>query len=271
MIKKFYLQCSDLPKFYRFEGKNSYSHFDFSSRNFLKGATNYTYFSKSFKHHQFYTSKRLRQLINQELLKGTKLTLKKSNITCPEQFNGILQAIESTPIDERQVSIEFTVSPLFMKLIKNNSIRHTEKREGEPYIERVDLKQSGGGYGFSNEWLELFDFFTYFYAHQRITRTDLINFLYAYRNNITHHSFRKSPVPFLAYPERRIIEVSPHVSSSFDKYELMDILERILSKKLCFPNSFLAEQQENGIKQIVAEYLEEKEAMADIQEYSKKF
>ena len=50
----------------------------------------------------------------------------------------------------------------------------------------------------------------------------------------------------------------------------MDILERILLKKLYFPDSFLAEQQENGIKQIVVEYLSEKEAMEDIREYSKK-
>ncbi len=270
MIKKFYLQCSELPKFYRFEGTNSYSHFDFSSQNFLKGATNYTYFSKTFKHHQFYTAKRLRQLINNELLKGTKLSLKKSNIVIPEQFQAILQKVERTPIDERQVSIEFVVSPLFMKLIRNNAIRHIEKHEGEHFIEKVDLKQSGGGYGFCEEWLELFDFFTYFYAHQRITRTDLINFLYAYRNNFIHHTFRNSVVPFLAYPERRIIEGSLHIASSFDKYELMDILERILLKKLYFPDSFLAEQQENGIKQIVVEYLSEKEAMEDIREYSKK-
>lgn len=271
MIRKFYLQCSELPKFYRFEGTNSYNHFDFSSRNFLGGTENYAYFSKSFKHHQFYVAKRLRQLINNELLKGTRLTLKKSTITHSEQFNGILQAVKSVPLDERQMSIEFTVSPLFMKLIKNNSVRHTEKKEGEHYIERVDLKQSGGGYGFCEEWLELFDFFTYFYAHQRITRADLINFLYAYRNNIIYHSFRNSAVPFLAYPERKIIEVNPHVVSSFDKYELMDILERILTKKLYFPNSYLAEYQESGIKQIVAEYLAEKEAMEDIQKYSKKF
>jgi hypothetical protein len=271
VIKKFYLQCSEFPKFYRFEGTNSYNHFDFSNRKFLRGANSYAYFSKSFKHHRFYTAKRLRQLINQGLLNGTKLSLKKTVITRPEQFSEILRIIKTTPLDEPQVSIEFTVSPLFTKLMKNNAVRHTEKKEGEAYIEKVDLKQSGGGYGFCDEWLELFDFFTYFYAHQRITRTDLVNFLYAYRSNVVHHFFQNSPVPFLAYPERRIVEVSQHIASSFDKYELMDILERILLKKLYFPNSFLAEQQESGIKQVVAEYLMEKEAMADIQEYSKKF
>lgn len=270
MIKNFYLQCSELPKFYRFEGTKSYSHFDFTGNNFLKDTNQYVYFSRTFKHHQFYTARRLRQLINQEVLEDTGFSVKKSTIINPEHFKTILQLLESTLIDERQVSIEFTTSPLFTKLLVNNFTRHGEKQSGERYIEKVDMKQSGGGYGLCEEWLELFHFFTYFYAHQRITRTDLIHFLYAYRNNVIYHSFRLSPTPFLADLERRTIETNPRMTSSFSKYELMDILDRILEKKLYLPHSFLGEQQEEGVKQIVNEYLQEKEALDDIREYSKK-
>ncbi len=270
MIRKFYLQCSELPRFYRFEGTNSYNHFNFSNPEFLKGTNQYIYVSRTLKHHCFYVSKRLRQLINNIMLKGTGLSLKKSSVTNLETFKAILKIVGSSPTGEEQTSIEFTISPLFSKLLMNNSIHSSQKNSGELYIEKVDLKRSGGGYGFTEEWLELFQFFTYFYVHQRITRTDLINFLYAYRNNIVCGSLQFSKVPFLLDLEKKVIEENPNMASSFSKYELMDILERILEKKLYLPNSFLGEKQEDGIKQIVAEYLEEKEAMLEVQEYIKR-
>lgn len=268
MVKQFYLQCSEFPKLYRFEGTKSYHHFDFSSKNFLNHTNHYIYFSKTLKHHSFYTAKRLRQFIENELLEGKKFALKQS-IADIDQFQKMIQMIECSPLEE-QTSIEFTTSPIFFKLLADNTTFHSEKAKGEHLAEKVDGKQSGGGYGFCDEWLELFQFFTYFYVHQRIRRNDVINFLYAYRNKILHHSFPSSLVPFLIDGTKKVIEEKPQMFSSFNKYELMDILERILAKGLYFPNSFLGEQQEDGIKKIVAEYLMEKEVLEEVKEYSKK-
>ncbi len=268
MIKNFYLHCSEIPKYYRFEGKNSFSHFDFSNRNFLDGTDHYIYFSKTEKHHFFYVARRLRQLIEKDILSSTPYSFKKSMIVDKESFQKMIQLIECAPIDERQISIEFTVSPLFSKLLSHNATSIGEKHSGEQYVERVDVRKFGGGYGICGEWLELFHFFTYFYAYQKINRMDLIHFLYAYRNNMIHQSFKASTVPFLLDIERRTIEENSGVSSFFRKYELMDLLERILEKKLYLPNSFLGEHQMDGVKQIILEYLKEKEEWEQIREYS---
>lgn len=200
LYEELYYQLSDLPKFYRYEGLGSFTHFSFKEQTLLPRTDNYVYFSINSKHHFYYVAKRLKQLINKEMLYETKYTITKNVVVNNEKYQEIMKNIENAPLEEKPMSIEFVVSPLIKQLLTNNYIRNFRKEHGDYRVERVDNAQSGGGYGFYGEWLAIFKVLTYMHAYQKITKEDLINYVYAFRQKVINPKLRVSNVSF--YPIR---------------------------------------------------------------------
>lgn len=62
---------------------------------------------------------------------------------------------------KHHLSIEFVLSPLIKQLLVNNYVRNSRKEHGTYFIERVDNRRYGGGYGFFGDWLNIFHEFIY--------------------------------------------------------------------------------------------------------------
>ncbi len=161
LYEELYYQLSDLPKFYRYEGPGSYVHFSFSKNRILANRNLYVYFSTNMKHHFYYTEKRLKQMIDKEMFYELKYSLSKKNVMNTEKFQEIIKKIENSPIEEKPMSIEFVLSPLIKQLLVNNYVRNSRKEHGTYFIERVDNRRYGGGYGFFGDWLNIFHEFIY--------------------------------------------------------------------------------------------------------------
>lgn len=259
LYEELYYQLLDFPKFYRFEGGKSFNHFSFEQGEILPKVNNYIYFSANSNHHFYYVAKRLKQLIDKEILYETKYAITKKVIVDSEKFKEVVSKIESAFIDEKQISIECIVSPLMKKLIANNCIKNSLKKHGDCRIELVDKRHRRGGYGFYGEWLEVFKTLTYIHAYQKITKEDLIQFVYASRQKIVNPNFQISIVSFLADPHRRILALNNNLKNDFSKYELMNALQVILEKGLYFSSSYLGINGEDSIKKIIQDYTLEKE------------
>lgn len=253
----------NLSTFYRFEGASSFHYYDFSKENYLSSFCNYVYFSKSRLHHNFYVRQKLRQLIDREILADTDFKLTKNTIVSSGKYKEIIKKIEMFQLDD-EMSIEAKTSPLFKVLLKNNYTYRHLKNDNISFIERVDTKRPGdGGYGFSNEWLEVFDLLTYFYCYQRITKNDLLYYIEAFRYNVISNCERLNPVKFLESSDRRVIKINEKLYNSFSKYELTDVLERIKRKGVYLPNSYIDIYQDEAIKRIVSEYSLERERILE--------
>ncbi len=146
IYEELYYGLADFPKFYRYEGIKTFKNYDFDNSEFiLTNFENYIYFSASQKHHFYYVEKRIRQLIERDILYQTKYNLQRKKIINSENFRDIITRIENYPLDAKQTSIEFTTSPLIKKLFAKNFILNSRKKENVPYIERVDISKPGGG------------------------------------------------------------------------------------------------------------------------------
>lgn len=261
LYEELYYQLSDLPKFYRYEGLGSFTHFSFKEQTLLPRTDNYVYFSINSKHHFYYVAKRLKQLINKEMLYETKYTITKNVVVNNEKYQEIMKNIENAPLEEKPMSIEFVVSPLIKQLLTNNYIRNFRKEHGDYRVERVDNAQSGGGYGFYGEWLAIFKVLTYMYAYQKITKEDLINYVYAFRQKVINPKLRVSNVSFLSNPNKRVVTLNETLKNDFSKYELMNALESTLEKELFFSESYLGTKGSEGIKKIVQDFSLERETI----------
>lgn len=164
------------------------------------------------------------------------------------------------------MSIEFVLSPLIKKLLANNCIKNSRKEHGTYHIERVDNRQYGGGYGFFGDWLKVFHLFIYMYAYQRVTKEDLIEYLYAFRQREINPNFHISTVSFLADPNKRVVTLNENLQNDFSKYELMNALQNILKKELYFPNSYLGLNGEESVKKIMQDYTRERECILELTE-----
>lgn len=146
------------------------------------------------------------------------------------------------------ISIEVYTSFLLELLLKNNCIFRHLKVKHDHSIERVDTKRPGdGGYGFSYEWLEIFEILTYFYVYQRISKNDLLYFVDAIRYNIIHDEIKVNTVEFLKDSSKKTKKINEGIFDNFRKYNLMDILQRILEYKMYLPNSYLDTHQKDAI------------------------
>ena len=99
---------------------------------------------------------------------------------------------------------------------------------------------------------------TILYSYQRITREDMIDYLYALRNKVIDNNYKINVVGFLTNPSKRVVNINEKLSNHFSKYELMDCLEQIIEKQSYYPQSFLGINGKDGIKKVMQDYSEEK-------------
>ena len=255
LYEELYYQLSDLPKFYRYEGPGTFRNYNFEGQEILEVLDNYIYFSKTIKHHDYYVQKRIRQLIEKDIL---------YQLINNEKFQEIVSKTETFPREVKMCSIEFTTSPIVKKLFAKNWVFNTNKKERLPYIERVDITKSGGGYGLSKDWLCVFNVLTYIYAHYCINKNDILDFLYAFRRNFLTPDFLINPTAFLNGSQNRSIKINKKLHSNLSKYDLMNALQNIIEKELYFPNSFIANDPDAKIKEIIQNYVHERECILEL-------
>lgn len=266
LYEEVYYNTPNLTKFYRYEGFGSRSYFQFQEENYLTTAIKYIYFSKNERHHTYYVERRLKQLISEEVLKETGIKFNKENIIDNGSFNEIERYIENHSFDNKSLSIEFCSSPIMSKLLSKNTISNRNKLAEDRRIERVDSNLNGGGYGFCEDWLYVFEILTHFYTYRRITTEDMLNFLYMYRRNIMERKHIFNTTSFLLDPKTRVIKINNKIYSDFTKYELMNALQRIVEEQLYFKESIFKTNPNDTIKKIIQEYIKERETILQLSE-----
>lgn len=260
IYEELYKNCPNLSKFYRFEVVNmSFPYFNATDGNICnKSSKPYIYFSSSIAHHKYYVSKRLQQLIQNKLVSFSEIKLNYKSLICFDTFREIVRIIENYQIDDEMISYECSTSKIMLDLLYKNTINNRYKKAGDRRIERCDTTKHKGGYGFCEEWLEILNLLTYFYCYQRITRDNLLDYLYAMREKVLNQSSGISLCKFLE-EENRIIKINKSLFNSYGKYDLMDALERIIQKGLYFKGSNLDIDGNGQIKRTINQYCEEKE------------
>lgn len=266
LYEEVYYNTPNLIKFYRYEGYASHPYFQFQEGKYLTTILNYIYFSKNEKHHMYYVEKRLKQLISEEVLKETEIEFNKENVMDSEAFSEIERCVENHSFENKSLSIEFSTSPIMTKLLSKNTINNRAKISEDRRIERVDRTLHGGGYGFCEDWLRIFEILTYFYSYHRITTEDMLNFLYMYRRNLLERKYIFNPTSFLLDPKSRVIKINDKIYSDFTKYELMDALQRVAEGRLYFPESIFKDNPDDKIKQLIQEYTIERENLLQLSE-----
>lgn len=266
LYEEMYYNMPNLSKFYRFEGFKSFSHYFFQEDEYLNSILNYIYFSGTEGHHMYYVKRRLRQLIYEEILSGTNLNMNKKTLLDTGSFNEIIKCVENYSPTNKLLSIESSISSLMIQLLYNNSVSNRRKMENDRRIERVDYNIYGGGYGFCEEWLRVFDLLTFFTSYRRITTENILDFLHIYRRNLIESKSFQSPVSFLLDPKNLVVRVNTKVYCDFSKYELMDALQKIVESQLYFPGSIFSFEPNEQIRKIVQEYILEREQFLDLQD-----
>lgn len=264
IYEEVYYNTPDLSKFYRFEGFNSYPYFQFQEDTYLTNILNYIYFSGSEKHHMYYVTKRLKQLISELTSKNVGCQFNKAALLDPLSFNEIEKYIENYSFGDKLLSIEFSVSNLINEMLYKNTINNRRKILNDRRIEKVDSHIKGGGYGFCDEWLSVFNLLTFFYSYQRITYDNILDFLHVYRRNLIESKEILNPTAFLLNPKNRVIKLNNKICCDFSKYELMDLLQKIVEQQNYFPNSIFSEDSNKQIKRIVQEYNLERERILEL-------
>lgn len=254
LYEEIYKNFQDKSKFYRFEGYNSSVNYSFTNDEYLINDMRYLYFSSTIKHHNYFVSKKLKQIISKEILHhiGYK-QLNKVTLLNPEVYNIILANLDKLSTADI-ISIEYNVLPIINSIVANNSIRTKDKDSFDRRIERVDAAICGGGYGFSDEYLKLFDLLTFFYSYQKITPENIARYLYNYRRRIIENNSKIISTEFLTDESKRIIKINPTLFKDFTKYELMDALEKIIEAKKYFPESIFSQNPSQQVKSIIQDY-----------------
>lgn len=218
-----------ISKLYRFEGGKSFSKLSNGSFGF-DNVGGYTYFSKSLKHHQYFMSKRLKQLINENVLNGTNLIVSKNNLVHNGSFNIILSKLDHCSNIHSLYSLELLTDPFILGFIKDNALIQEVKQHSmySDIPELVDRKVHGGGYGLSQEYLELLSYFTYFIKVRELRKENLVSFLKNYRLNVLKNTpgSKVMNVNFIDDMNYRIF-LNPHFSDPFTKYRIMNCFEEI--------------------------------------------
>lgn len=264
LYEEMYYNMANLSKFYRFEGFSTHSYFSFQESECLTNVLNYVYFSRTEKHHYYYVTRRLRQFIFQEILDDNKNCHLKKRLLDSGSFSEILKCIENYSFDDKLLSIEFSLSPIMKQLLFKNTVSNRFKTTNDRRVEKVDYNTYGGGYGFCEEWLKVFNLLTYFYSYRRITKDNILDFLYAMRRNVIEGKTIINPVGFLLEPRNRVIKVNNKIYSDFSKYELMDALQNIVEGGLYFENSIFAVDSNEKIRRIIRDYNFERECLLEL-------
>lgn len=265
LFEEVYYQLGDFPKFYRYEGVKTYKNYDFKNEeHYLESTDSYIYFSKSRKHHEYYIQKKLKQLIEREILYQTKYSLQKNCVINNEKFQEVITKIENYPVEFQQNSIEFTTSPTVNRLFYKNAILNLNKKSSIPYIERVDKSKVGGGYGLCKDWLEVFNILTFIFVIQKITKADVLDYVYSLRRSVAVPNFKVNVTGFLMDPKRKNIKINERIYNDFTKYDLMNALQNIVENEWYFKDSYMAKNPDEFIKKIIQDYTLERENILEL-------
>ena len=236
-------------EFYRFEGAKTCSKLNSSNQN----DSGYIYISKSQDHHMYFTMRRLKQALNALYIEETGESL----------TNGSIRSNETYPVIRDLVLYGSSISPLysyrlitpssFERLIKENCIRNDQPKNGKKYVERVDKRVYGGGYGLADEWKNLLLYITFFTAQTRISKNDLYDLIIKMRQTgkLTSKDHLQD---IIANHDRYTYEVNPYLESDFNKYNIANALEEIEEKGLVLPTSSLAETPRKVVREVMDEY-----------------
>lgn len=234
---------------YRFQGARTASRLDVSK----KGDGGYIYFSNSLDHHKYFTLKRIKQLLNSLLLKEERLALNAHNLRDTDTSKRIKRLILVADNLDDLFSHRFVCSKSFDGLIRDNFVYNERKPGQTRYIERVDRRVCGGGYGICDEWKELLKYLTFFSAKFRISRKDLMDLITVMRTTGRMNS-RQNMDFLLGDSSKYVYDINPDILSDFNKYNIINMLETILEKGIALPDSELAQDSKKTIKGVVEEY-----------------
>lgn len=243
---------NQVREFYRFQGANSFDHFDFRTSNFNK-TNGYIYFSSSLDHHKYFTIKRIRQFLNRIVLKDSPYLISCHDLRDnPDNYEIIKKIVTNSNQLSDMYSIRLICNEEISKIISDNC-QYQREKEGNMTIERVDRRVYGGGYGLANEWKELLTYLTYFNSYKKIDRRAILELLA--NMSATGKVNNKNNINFLLDDFSQYkIDINPNLESDFTKYKIRDCLEYILEHNLCLSSSKLKTNPSETITEIVSSY-----------------
>ena len=233
---------------YRFEGAKTQSNLDFRGNN----NNQYIYFSNSLDHHMYFMNKRLKQYINSCSLQEENIAFNTRNVRGKNTFPRIKHLVLNSDKIKELYSYRLITLKTFKELIKDNFIFNDQKQSNQRFIEKVDRRVYGGGYGICDEWKELLLYLTFFTAKEKITRKDMMAWIQEIKT--TGKILQKDNVKFIIDKNNYQFEINPHVLSDFNKYNIINALESILEKKIAMPNSTLAKEPSKTIRKVIDSY-----------------
>ena len=234
---------------YRFQGAKTLSRLDLSNPS-SKG---YIYYSNSIDHHMYFTVKRLKQMVNEASQKELGIVLNSHNLRGEDTYQRIKKLVINSPCFNNIHSYRIRCSRGLDDLVRQNCVYNENKRSDKHYVERVDRRVYGGGYGLADEWKELLVYLTFFTAYRRITREDILNLMTNMKT--TGRMNRKDNISFLLKTdEMYTYEINPHILGDFNKYNIMNALEEIIERGLVNPHSELCEQPHETMKTVIENY-----------------
>lgn len=246
------LNENDTIELYRFQGGYSSMQLSIRNQSIENSKKRYAYFSSSLNHHKYFMIKRIRQLLDEEVLKEENLSISFLSLINNEQYSQIRSLIINTDKLVDMYSTRLVCLKSVQDLLKENSYIQREKVTPNS-IERVDRRIYGGGYGLSTHWRRLVDLLTYFKSSQRIDRQAILELISNMRR--TGAITKKDNINFLVSKiEKYCFEINKQLESDFTKYEIIECLERIIENGDYNPNSNFGQKKSETIKQIVTDY-----------------
>ena len=252
-----------IKEFYRFQGANSYEHFNLKESQYNENTKdNYLYISNSLKHHEYFTLKRIKQLLNTILKEESLPIISNNNLREYETYLKIRRLLLYNPRVVDLYSIKLVTNKKMEKLLKENCTKQEIKKSIQG-VEKVDNRVYGGGYGLSKEWKELLYLLTYFNSFHTIGRKDIIQIINNMRINkkISH----KDNIDFiLNNPENYKLLLSPKIESNFTKYDIMNCMEEIIESGNYLEDSEFGTNPNKVIKDVIEDYERGKEKVLTI-------
>ncbi len=247
----------DLTAYYRFQGGNSKEMYNVTRQTFgISDFDKYVYLSASLKHHQYFTGKRVRQVLSAISSEELGLIVSKNNMRDNEQYRSFKNLILHSPNLGSLKSLKLYTIPYLAEMLQFNS-RFQSSSKCKPYtVERVDRRVFNGGYGLCKEWLELFDKLTLCCSVKKITREDMIFFL----QNLRYKLEAKENAINLKHEGTSKLIISENIADPFFKYQIIEAFEKLIDKGLIIDGDMLESSAEVG-KQLVKSYLQEREKL----------
>lgn len=248
--------CDLLDTLYRFQGGKSFECFDIKNNRFVaEQFGKYAYFSGNKYHHLYFSVRRLRQLINNIILSETEYSLCTKQLYNTDKYIKICKLIENSDKLESIYSIKMLADKTFVELIKENSFR-SDRKPNSGCIERVDRRVYSGGYGIKNEWLELLELTTFFTSYYKMSTDRILEIV----NNMRKSGKINSIYNLISLlDESYNVKINTMIFNDFVKYEIVNLLEQIIEKRLCNENSELYKNPNTAIKNTVNDFLTTRE------------